>query len=215
VLRQIDDVLTVYDEIRRKSAYDDCSDLGRQTLTEVAARLSSTLARLAPPGSQYQKMLADLNKMNPGGSPYGFLGTVPGLLRALRAEYAVGSLRSLEELIHGDLFADFLEMADHLLSEGYKDPAAVLAGGVLEEHLRQLCTKHGVAIAQAGQPKKADTMNGELAAIKAYSKLDQKSITAWLDLRNKAAHGHYSEYDPQQVKLMIQGVRDFASRVPA
>ena len=35
VLRQIDDVLTVYDEIRRKSAYDDCSDLGRQTLTEV------------------------------------------------------------------------------------------------------------------------------------------------------------------------------------
>ena len=40
--------------------------------------------------------------------------------------------------MHAELFADFLEMADYLLSEGYKDPAAVLGGSMLEEHLRQL-----------------------------------------------------------------------------
>ena len=34
-----------------------------------------------------------------------------------------------------------LEMAEHLLAADYKDAAAVLGGGVLEEHLRQLCKK--------------------------------------------------------------------------
>jgi hypothetical protein len=38
---------------------------------------------------------------------------LPGLLRALRADYAAGYLRKISELIHADLFSDFLEMADH------------------------------------------------------------------------------------------------------
>ena len=45
------------------------------------------------------------------------------------------------------------------------------------------------------RPKKTDRMNSELTKAEAYSKLDQKSVTAWLDLRNKAAHGKYDEYD--------------------
>jgi hypothetical protein len=107
-------------------------------------------------------------------------------------------------------------MADYLLQQGYKDPAAVVAGSVLEEHLRQLCQKNGIAIVQGGAvPKKADTLNSDLAGAGIYSKLDQKSVTAWLDLRNKAAHGKYSEYTQDQVALTLLGVRDFASRHPA
>ena len=106
-------------------------------------------------------------------------------------------------------------MADHLLSEEYKDAGAVITGSTLEEHLRQLCVKNGIATDTAGRPKKADTLNAELAAQSVYSKLDQKSITAWLDLRNKAAHGKYGEYSKEQVALLIQGVRDFMARVPA
>ncbi|KKN18289.1 hypothetical protein LCGC14_0957320 [marine sediment metagenome] len=34
-------------------------------------------------------------------------------------------------------------------------------------------------------------------------------IFGWLDLRNKAAHGKYSEYNENQVKKMIMGVRDY------
>ena len=41
------------------------------------------------------------------------------------------------------------------------------------------------------------------------------TVTAWLDLRNKAAHGNYSEYNDNQVKQMIMGVRDFIIRNPA
>jgi hypothetical protein len=58
-------------------------------------------------------------------------------------------------------------------------------------------------------------MNSELAAAGTYSKLDQKSITAWLDLRNKAAHGKYVEYTQEQVSVMVSGIRDFIVRNPA
>jgi len=64
-------------------------------------------------------------------------------------------------------------------------------------------------------PKRADALNSELASATVYSKLDQKSVTAWLDPRNKAAHGKYTEYTTEQVALTLQGVRDFTSRNPA
>ena len=44
---------------------------------------------------------------------------------------------------------------------------------------------------------------------------DPDFVTAWLDLRNKAAHGHYLEYTKEQVELMLQSVRDFTARCPA
>jgi len=108
-------------------------------------------------------------------------------------------------------------MAEYLLEEGYKDPAAVITGSTLEEHLRKLCTKNGIDIMSSGKlrPKKADGMNSELAKQGVYSKLELKSVTAWLDLRNKAAHGKYSEYNENQVKQLIIGVRDFIVRNPA
>ncbi|MFZ0592306.1 MAG: hypothetical protein WAM39_17735, partial [Bryobacteraceae bacterium] len=96
------------------------------------------------------------------------------------------------ELVHADVFSDFLEMADHLLEQGYKDAAAVIVGSVLEEHLRKLCQKHGLGTTiNSGAPKKADLINADLAGAMVYPKLDQKNVTAWLDVRNKAAHGKY------------------------
>lgn len=125
-------------------------------------------------------------------------------------------LANIDELIHADIFTGFLEMGYYLLEEGYKDPAAVLAGGTLEEHLRKLCQKNNIEIKKDdSRYKSADRLNSELANVNVYTKLDQKSITAWLDLRNKAAHGKYDDYTKGQVELMLQGIRDFISRCTA
>lgn len=120
-------------------------------------------------------------------------------------------------LVAAELFADFLDMAGHLLETGYKDSAAVMIGGVLEEHLRQLCLKHGMAVDDEKDgrvvAKKSDRLNADLAKADIYSKLDQKQITAWLDLRNNAAHGKYGEYTEQQVKQLQSGMIEFMMRV--
>lgn len=140
-----------------------------------------------------------------------------GILQAVRDELVGGWLRSAKGLVAAELFADFLEMAQHLLNEGYKDAAAVMIGSVLEEHLRQLSLVNGISIntLKDGIEKalKADAINANLAKANVYGMLDQKSITAWLDLRNKAAHGHYSAYTAQQVTIMHSGVLEFMSRI--
>jgi len=45
--------------------------------------------------------------------------------------------------------------------------------------------------------------------------LDQKNVTAGLDLRNKAAHGNYADYNIGQVKILISNIQDFITRIPA
>jgi hypothetical protein len=143
-----------------------------------------------------------------------------GILASLLEDLQNGYLQTLQELVHANTFADFLEMAEHLLLDGgYKDAAAVMVGSTLEAHLRNLATKKGISTERQSSrglvPKNADTMNAELAGAGVYTKLDQKSVTSWLDLRNNAAHGKYAAYTDTQVTMMIQAVRDFISRNPA
>lgn len=184
-------------------------------MSKSLSLLLSAIRRLAPPGSVYSNTVGNYEPQLTGGAIAMSLALEPvrGVLQALRSDYESGYLQSVVELIHADIFADFLEMADHLLKQGYKDPAAVVTGSVLEGHLRKLCIKHLIPIVKAdGSPRTADALNSDLAAGLAYNKLDQKSVTGWLDLRNKAAHGKYNEYTDGQVGLMLQGVRDFVSR---
>ena len=70
-----------------------------------------------------------------------------------------------------------------------------------------------IAIASSsGSPKKADVMNADLVKAGLYEKLEQKNVTAWLDLRNKAAHGEYDKYTADMVAGLIFGVRGFITR---
>ena len=211
ILEQIDRALERWRAARARSQYDDLSDLHAEAVGVITVA-AATIRRVAPPGSQY---LSTAERGLELTSQEYQLEALVGVLFALRDDYDAGYLSSVHELIHADLFADFLEMAEHLLAEGYKDPAAVLVGAVLEEHLRKLCEKNALTTEVAGKPKKADILNADLTRAGTYTKLDQKGVTAWLDLRNKAAHGQFGDYAKEQVALMSQGVRDFITRNPA
>ena len=214
ILKQIDNLIAQHSDIRSQSTWDDLSDLSDSSISELVTRLMAGVRRYAPQGSAYRDSAEALLKKY-GVNNGLIVEPLVGILKALRADYSAGYLATVEELVHADLFSDFLGMADHLLTQGYKDPAAVLVGSVLEEHLRKLCLKSGLAVSAGANYKKADTLNAELAGAGVYSKLDQKSITAWLDLRNKAAHGHYADYTKAQVQLMLDGVRHFMVRLAA
>jgi hypothetical protein len=135
------------------------------------------------------------------------------ILKCIKYEIDNGWLGSFKSLIAAEVFSSFLEMSEHLLHEGYKDAAAVMIGSVLEEHLRQLCIIYKVTTTilkgDDEVAKKADTLNGELKKADAYGLIQQKLVTAWLGLRNSAAHGKYEEYTKAQVELMYSGVLNF------
>lgn len=67
-----------------------------------------------------------------------------GVLRAASEDLVNGYLFGTRSLIEAEVFSDFLEIAQHLLDSGYKDPAASLAGAVLEDGLRRVCSAASV-----------------------------------------------------------------------
>lgn len=140
-----------------------------------------------------------------------------GILDAIRGELRGGWMTSSRALISAEVFADFIEMAEHFLGHGFKDAAAVMIGGVLEEHLRQLARAAGVPTEDerdgVSRPRRAEALNADLRKAEVYELLDQKNVTGWLELRNRAAHADYDAYVHAQVEQMLSGVREFVARV--
>ena len=217
MIAQLDDILMDFQGLRNLAKDDNLSGVPLGDTVRFITRARKFLLRVVGKPSSYVDQCEEIMQKR---IPYGWQARdLCGVVRSLRADVAAGYLESQRELIHGELFADFLEMAQHLLDEGYKDPAAVIAGSSLEAHLRQLCQKAGIDLDDTGAngvtQKKADRLNADLTKAEVYSKLDQKNVTAWLDLRNEAAHGHYDQYEAAQVGLLISGIRDFLTRTPA
>jgi hypothetical protein len=143
---------------------------------------------------------------------YAHLTQVQGTLKAALHEVRSGLLVDIRRLLEAEIFVDFLEMAEYLLSEKYKDAAAVIVGAVLEDTLRKLATAHGISDHDPkGRPLTMEPLNVALAKAGLYNALQQKQITSWAALRNAAAHGKYGEYDAEQVNQMLHFVQNFAA----
>lgn len=212
-LAQLNVVLSIYRELEEKSEGGTLRDISTFDLNRLITLSRAAIERVGGFNSPYQKQADDILAAK---SPE-FLKArrIVAVIESLRMDLDSGYIQTMGELIHGEVFGDFLEMASHLLDEGYKDASAVIAGSALEAHLRQLCSKYGISIEESGKSKNADRINSELTSASVYSKLEQKNITAWQDLRNKAAHGEYNKYVKDQVLIMIAGIQDFITRNPA
>lgn len=145
-------------------------------------------------------------KLFPKFAGYDSFKKALGILKAAKEDYESGYLFEARVLIQAEVFDDFLGQAKHLLESGYYAPAAVIAGSVLEDGLRKLCMQHNVAL--HAKPK-LDAMNSDLVKAGVYNVLVQKQITALADIRNKAAHGQWTEFTDKDVEQMVVQVRAF------
>ena len=212
--KQLEAVIAEHESALSESIHKEASDvLSRTQVTDLQTRCIAAIERIAGRNSPYFRQVKEIGteKTHPWRQVASLIGVAKALLSDIQNDY----LSSLEEILHGDMFSDFLEMAVHLVEKGYKDAAAVLAGSTLEIHIRKLCDKYGVTTTSGKNTKNADTLNADLVKADAYTKLDQKNVTAWLGLRNNAAHGNYSEYTMDQARLFIDSIRDFITRYPA
>lgn len=213
--QQLQALLDEFKGFQSRSKYDDLSDLPSTDRQALVSGAIAAIHRISGQESTYSKEVERILKLHK--YIHDHTSPIMGVVKALLNDLKAGFIRTLIEIVHSDIFGDFLEKAQHLCDSGYKDAAAVIVGSTLESHIRELCIKTGIPI-EVAKPngdvvsKKTDQMNSELAAAGTYSKLDQKSVTAWLDLRNKAAHGRYGEYMQEQVSIMVAGVRDFITR---
>lgn len=218
LLKRIDELQTIISEYENRITDGDMIIMGTNARTKVydielfqQIKSSSASLVLSLYGKEHPFYI-DLEKQCKDFSSY---ERINGILKSIKTEIQGDWLLTIKSLLSAEIFSDFLEMSEHLLNENYKDAAAVMIGSVLEEHLRQLSISNGNPILDLkDRPKKANLLNAEIVKLGVYNKLDEKNVTAWLDLRNKAAHGKYPEYNKEQVELMLTSVTDFISRNP-
>jgi hypothetical protein len=129
--------------------------------------------------------------------------TLYAVFSSAKEDYEGGYIFTLRGLVKAEVLSDALQQADELLTSGYKDPACVLVGVSLEIAVKELASRHTVPIA------KFEKMNADLCKAGAYNIAKQKQLTAWADLRNKAAHGDWGAYSAEDVRDMHGGVLRF------
>ncbi|MBU0637979.1 MAG: DUF4145 domain-containing protein [Planctomycetes bacterium] len=133
------------------------------------------------------------------------LGTLTGIREALQADLLV----RVEDLVRADAFADLLEQAEYLLTEGYHIAAAVLGRAVLEEHLRNWCNREACT-----PSKKRPTLSDLIQALyktKHVDKLSMKGLESMTAAGNAAAHNEPG-FDNSTAARLLRDVREFLSR---
>ncbi|MEM7535215.1 MAG: HEPN domain-containing protein [Chloroflexota bacterium] len=129
-----------------------------------------------------------------------------GAFQSAYHDFQNGYLFDVRTLVNAELGDTILEQAKSLLKGNYKDIACVVAGIALELGLKDLCRQQGVTY--TGKTKLED-LNTNLRKKDIYNESMRKQITAWIALRNYAAHGEWDEYTHADVKYLINGVERF------
>ena len=130
-----------------------------------------------------------------------------GILRAVNGEIEFGLLPQIEGLISGEIFGDFLDMAEHLLDNNYFQIVPSLVGAVLEDALRRIAKAHDVLVKPDSD--NISSLNTKLADASVYSNFVRKKVALWNAIRDNADHGKFDDNKTQDVRGMLEGVREF------
>lgn len=171
-------------------------------ITKLTNILETVFGTQSPQFRCFQEVLPDggINFIEYDYHIYPIIGILVGALDDLKK----GFLISQEYLIAGEVFDTILEQAKVLNQSGYKDPAAVLGRVVLEDALRRISRTEGI-----DDTLKASIINDELKQKGIYPQTQWRFVQAWLDVGNKAAHGHFDQYDSNMVNDMFKGIEQF------
>jgi hypothetical protein len=142
----------------------------------------------------------------------GFERTAATQLGILRG--VVGGLESralaLRGLVAREIHESEMAVARELLRHQYLREAGVVAGVVLEGHLRHLCEKGGKP---TGPKDTIKALNDRLR--KDYPDPYQASKIDWMgDIRNLCAHKGQKDPDATQVEHMMNALQEFMAAMP-
>lgn len=134
-----------------------------------------------------------LDKIN---AQFDILAAVPSHLRF--------SLYDIELEAYSVLMDDELEAARHLLSKGFLRSAGVLAGVMLERHLKNILRKHTPPI----KYRKNATLSSinDLCKDSVYDLVTWRKVQHLTDLRNLCAHDKTREPTKEEVSELVGGV---------
>ena len=129
------------------------------------------------------------------------------IVKSIRKRFQ-SSLFDIRQLAQADLFDSELDAARELTRNKFNRAAGVVAGVVLERHLKEVCANHNVTLR-----KKAPQISDLNDALKKADVIDipqWRSIQHLGDIRNLCAHDKQSEPTAEQVREILAGVSKVA-----
>ena len=201
--QQLTDVENSTVTVRSPLTGDSETTIPSELILNWRVKARSLIERACGEHSSHLKMYLEAEKLVSYDSYMNQLKRIKAVFLAAKEDFEGGYLNSVRNLVQAEVFGSELEQASELLAAKYVPAAAVIAGVVLETSLRNLCTEHGITHGSLAR------MNDELVKAGAYNSLQHKRITAMAAIRNSAAHGKKDEFEPEDVKGMIDDVERF------
>ena len=140
-----------------------------------------------------------------------------GMLAAAKRELQGDWMATAEGAISRAILLDMLRLATVQSEQNHPWAAAVIAGAILEKHLRSLCLARGIPLDNDIQgkavAKKGLQLTGEAYKKKLYDRPDNKAIIAWLELCDSAAAATGESIDANQVKTMLRQMQALLTKI--
>ena len=115
------------------------------------------------------------------------------------------AMLDIQRLVQADLLGSELDASRELLEKGFIRPAGVLAGVVLESHLKQCCSKRPKIKFKKKNPGIAE-YNEALKSEGVFDTVQWRKIQSLADTRNVCGHDKGVEPTKEDVQEMIKGV---------
>jgi hypothetical protein len=126
------------------------------------------------------------------------------IVKAIESRFE-SSLFDIRQLVQADLFDSDLDAAEELAKKKFTRAAGAMAGVVLERHLAQVCSNHGLKLTKKS-PTIAD-LNDALKQANVIDVPDWRFTQHLADLRNLCDHNKATDPTSDQVNELIAGVR--------
>ncbi|MDD5326285.1 MAG: hypothetical protein PHY02_00540 [Phycisphaerae bacterium] len=161
---------------------------------------------VAPPETHLAKECDDLmaDEHLKQGVPSNVLVLMLGVLKGVKDEWDHGLLGRIEYIVAGATFDDFLDYAAEYHKGNKKIESSVLASAVLEDTVKKIAQKNGLAT----ERKTLDPLIDELVKANVFTPVKAKRVRSFAGVRNHALHAEWDKFDNSDVGAMIKGIRE-------
>jgi hypothetical protein len=121
-------------------------------------------------------------------------------------------LADIKGTLEAGLFDNELSAADDLRKKKHLRAAGVIAGVVLERHLKRVAANHGATTRRKKTPTISD-LNDLLKDARVYDVVLWRKIQRLGDIRNYAAHDKERDPTDEEIKELIEGVEQLVKTV--
>lgn len=128
-----------------------------------------------------------------------------GVFQSAKEDFEGGYVFNVDLQISGEVFGDFVVLAQQSLTEGHKDVAAVLASAALEDALKRYANAAGLNIDNQSMVEVINALKSEGLVSGAQKSL----LDAMPKIRNSAMHANWEKISGPDVSSVIGFVEQF------